>query len=429
MTAEARDHRIFISYSSADKTAADQVCIFLEKAGIGCWIAPRDIPPGTDYPAAIIEGLTQCRAVVVLISPTALESPHILSELGHAFSRKIPIVPFRLSAVTLNPDFDYFLSLTQWLDASDGCTPNNLSRLKEAWSKAQFAHISQAESKSPTSLKRILLSTAVLAAALAALVWWKWPSTKSVNPQAPPITAKVAPPNDAAEKTAPGPQSWVNPKDGLTYVRIPPGQFVMGCSAGDTACRPDESPSHPVDIPDAFWIGQTEVTNAAYQRIVPSAKSAPAEAKLPVVGVSWKEARSFCAAVNGRLPTEAEWEYAARAGNVTAYYDVLSKIAWYEADSEGARHEVATKKPNAFGLYDTLGNASEWVADRYYNQYDLEAPPTGKVQLPLAGNASALTRGGFWESPASAVRVSHRIPMDNQEPAPMAGIRCVLDRK
>jgi eukaryotic-like serine/threonine-protein kinase len=222
---------------------------------------------------------------------------------------------------------------------------------------------------------------------------------------------------------------WVNPKDGLTYVWLPPGEFPMGCSAGDSECKSDEAPNHLVRIPAGFWISQTEVTNAAYWRIVPSANFPANEARLPVVDVSWAEAKTYCAAIGGRLPTEAEWEYAARAGSTSPYYGDPSEIAWYAANSGQDRHEVGTKKPNAFGLYDTLGNASEWVLDRYYDKYDPESAAVGKVDEPLAGNASALTRGGYWESEAANIRVSHRFPMDKDEPGPMAGIRCVSDHQ
>jgi formylglycine-generating enzyme required for sulfatase activity len=426
---------IFISYSSVDKAVADQICACLEASGIDCWIAPRDISPGADYPAAILQGLQQSRAVVLIVSPAAVESPHIMSEVGHAFSKKKPIIPFRIAVTTLPPDFDYFLSLSQWLDASGGCTQQNLARLKEAVLQAQSSPVPRA-SRAARKGYAAIAASGLLLLALAAVAWWRWPAAKPGLKEDHPVEAKlVASADDRTrelpplEKTPAKPQPWVNPKDGLTYVQVPPGQFVMGCSAGDSECRPDESPSHMVEIPSAFWMSQTEVTNAAYQRLVPSAKFPAGEAKLPVVEVSWQQARSYCAAAGGRLPTEAEWEYAARAGSTSPYYGLLSKIAWYEANSGGMRHDVATKQPNAFGLYDTLGNASEWVADRYFDKYDPQAPANAQVQLPLAGNASALTRGGFWESPASGIRVSHRTPMDNQDPGPMAGIRCVVDHK
>jgi formylglycine-generating enzyme required for sulfatase activity len=418
------DRSIFISYSSSDKAAADQICAALEGAGLGCWIAPRDIPPGADYPAAILEGVKQARAIVVIVTPAAVASPHILSEVGHAFSAKKPIVPFRLSAADLPPDFDYFLSMSQWLDARDGCTPANLARLRDALSQtgSSRGHVT------PVSKKWMVAGTIALLFALLAVVYLKRPAPAVNAPavNAPPIdTVKIPPPPPPETK----PQPWVNPKDGLTYVWIPPGTFTMGCSAGDTECNPDESPAHPVELATGFWMGQTEVTMAAYQRVLGRIKFPTKDANLPVVETSRQDAKTYCAAIGGRVPTEAEWEYAARGGVAAAWYGVPAKIAWYAGNSGGLRHDVGKLQPNSYGLYDMLGNASEWVLDRYYNKYDMEAPATGKVDEPLASNASATARGGYWESEPQNIRVSRRAAMENSEPGPMAGIRCIVDHR
>ncbi len=423
------DQSIFISYASVDKVVAEQICTALESSGMGCWMAPRDIEPGADYPAAILQGIQRARVIVFIVSPAAVQSPHILSELGHAFSKKKPIVPFRLAPTDLPPDFDYFLSLSQWLDAHSGCTPVNLAKLQHAVAEAKLADVK------PVSIREVhgwktILAIAVSVAVLAVAAYRLRPLRKSSAGNIRDTAGKVAVVDEAKNSTGHEEklQSWVNVKDGQTYMWIPAGRFVMGCSEGDGECGADEFPRHQAEIPAGFWMGQTEVTNAAYQRVVPSAKFPQAEANLPVVDVSWREAKSYCAAAGGRLPTEAEWEYAARAGQPATYYGVPSKIAWFGDNSNGVRHAVATKDPNAFGLYDMLGNASEWVQDRYFDKYDPEATATGKVLEPVAGNASALTRGGFWESTPQNIRVSHRAAMDNSEPAPMAGIRCVIDK-
>lgn len=426
------ERSIFISYASADKEAADQICASLEQAGYGCWIAPRDIEPGADYPAAILGGLRQARTVVVIVSATAVASPHVLTEIGHAFSEKKSIIPFRLSAATLPPDFDCFLSMSQWLDAPNGCTPESLERLKEAVSQTRGAGAAGLPGRKARSRNMLLAAGVLVAAALVGVGVWLRPAAKVERAAVPPVAKEKSVAEHEEKKSIPPdtrPQPWVNPKDELTYVWIPPGTYTMGCSPGDTECKPDESPAHLVELPAGFWMGQTEVTNAAYRRIVPAASFPAAEAKLPVTNVSWREAKAYCGAIGGRLPAEAEWEYAARGGVASPYYGVPSRIAWYAANSGGVRHEVGGKQPNAYGLYDMLGNASEWVLDRYYSKYDIEAPAIGNVDQPQASNASALARGGFWESEAPNIRVSRRAEMEKDEPAPMAGIRCVVDRK
>jgi len=122
-------HQVFISYSSVDAAIAEPMCAALESADISCWIAPRDVQPGTDYPAAIVDALASSIVVVLVLTGHAVASPHILTEIGHAFNDRKRIVPFRIASVPLSKDLDYFLSMAQWLDARDGCTDENLKRL------------------------------------------------------------------------------------------------------------------------------------------------------------------------------------------------------------------------------------------------------------------------------------------------------------
>jgi formylglycine-generating enzyme required for sulfatase activity len=181
----------------------------------------------------------------------------------------------------------------------------------------------------------------------------------------------------------------VSEKDGQTYVWIPPGTFTMGCSEGDTECFGDEK-AHNEQIAVGFWIGQTEVTQAAFQRVMGTNPSAHKGDQYPVEQVNWEDASKYCVAIGGRLPTETEWEYAARAGSTMARYGSLDEVAWYSGDSGGATHAVGTKLANAFGLFDMLGNVWEWVADNY---------PGREAKLERGGNAFGSSRD---------VRVSRR---------------------
>ena len=107
------------------------------------------------------------------------------------------------------------------------------------------------------------------------------------------------------------------------------------------------------------------MTQQAYQRVTGQNPSDFKGANLPVETVSWDEAQSYCQAIGGRLPTEAEWEYAARAGSTGARYGDLDQIAWYSGNSGGKTHEVGQKQANAWGLFDMLGNVWQWTADWY----------------------------------------------------------------
>jgi len=148
-------------------------------------------------------------------------------------------------------------------------------------------------------------------------------------------------------------QTKVNPKDGLRYIRIPPGTFQMGCSPGDNLCDDWEKPRHSVTLTKGFWMGQTPVTQAAYQRVMGTNPSQFRGGQRPVEQVSWDEALDYCKAVGMRLPTEAEWEYAARAGSTA------SLNGYNNGDYLGQTYDVARKQPNAWKLYDMLGNVWE----------------------------------------------------------------------
>jgi len=109
---------VFVSYASQDKVVADAVVEALEKHGIRCWIAPRDVRAGNSYAAAIVEAINSCRMLVLLLSQNAIDSPHVLREIERASSKRRPVLSVRLDASKLPPELEYFLSANQWLDAS-----------------------------------------------------------------------------------------------------------------------------------------------------------------------------------------------------------------------------------------------------------------------------------------------------------------------
>lgn len=220
----------------------------------------------------------------------------------------------------------------------------------------------------------------------------------------------------------------------MEFVKIPAGSFLMGCSTGDGECNQEEKPSHKVLITRPFEMGKFQVTQADYQAVMTTNPSFHPGADLPVDGVSWDDAQKFCAALNGkrdgyhyRLPTEAEWEYAARAGNDTCRYGPLAEVAWSHDNSEGASHPVGQKKSNAFGLYDTLGNVWEWVQDWYAVDYyghspqsDPKGPESGEFRV---------ARGGSWRGIAKGLaRVSSRYCLKPGVRSIVVGFRCARDK-
>jgi TonB family protein len=232
-----------------------------------------------------------------------------------------------------------------------------------------------------------------------------------------PLLAQSSPPEPLSVVPAPANarqvRTMVRPQDGQRYVWIPPGSFTMGCSPGDTECRDNEKPPHEQRIARGFWLGETEVTQAAYRRVTGDNPSAHKDDQLPVERVVWEAARDYCVTIGGRIPSEAQWEYAARGGTDQARYADLDAVAWHSGNSDGMTHLVAQKQPNAFGLFDMLGNVAEWVADSYQGSLykiirggDARANPTearASFRLNRApsrvGNATGFRCAGDWPAP------------------------------
>jgi len=224
----------------------------------------------------------------------------------------------------------------------------------------------------------------------------------------------------------------VNPMDGLKYVWIPPGTFMMGCSPGDSDCGDEEKPLHQVTLTKGFWMGQTVVTVGAYKRFTkatgrqmpyaPYFNSGWVDENMPMIWVSWNDAHDYCTWAGGRLPMEAEWEYSARAGSTEARYGPIDEVAWYSSNSGNRAHDVGQKRANGFGLYDMLGNVCEWVNDWYDENYYKNSPsqdPAG----PTSGMLRIL-RGGSWDYTPRNVRVSGRHMLMPPGGSNYDGFRC-----
>jgi formylglycine-generating enzyme required for sulfatase activity len=208
----------------------------------------------------------------------------------------------------------------------------------------------------------------------------------------------------------------VDERTGLTLVAIPPGEFLMGSKQG----YDEEKPVHHVRLTQRIFLGKYPVTNAQYGRYLDMMQvkaRIPAcwndrrfnQPEQPVVGVNWYDAVAYCLWAGGRLPTEAEWEYACRAGSTTEYCfgddeSVLGDYAWYDKKMGGQTSPVGVKKPNAWGLHDMHGNVWEWCGDwiEFYNKLDA-VNPTGPMQ-----GSERVVRGGDSTSSAKNCRSAVR---------------------
>ena len=250
--------------------------------------------------------------------------------------------------------------------------------------------------------------------------------TRTPSPTSPP----VVPPDETT-----------SPMDGMVLIYIPAGTFRMGSNSGDV----EERYEHTVTL-DAFWMDRTEVTNAMYARCVAAGECTPPSGtgsytrtsyygnptydNYPVLAVTWFQASSYCTWAQRQLPTEAQWEYAARGGLSGATYPWGEGIdcsrANYMPDRtcEGDTVAVGSYPANGYGLYDMAGNVWEWVADWFTPSgysVDTVTNPTGAVS-----GEYRVIRGGTWDDDASSLRVANRYGVNPQNQNASIGFRCAL---
>lgn len=242
-----------------------------------------------------------------------------------------------------------------------------------------------------------------------------------------------------------------NTKDCLNYVWVPAGGYPMGCVPSDEkSCYSDERPRHKVSISKGFFISETEVTVNAYRRFVGNTAMPPpphfnatwASGQEPIVNVNWQQAGDYCSRLGGRLPTEAEWEYAARAGDEYSKYpwgsDVITRdnANYGREDHKGPvpigkdRWKYATPvrqfPANKWGLFDMAGNVWEWTADCYEADFYVKSPANDPHNDPAGRACNMVVRGGSWEDDSFFLRSSMRNNFSPAKGYPDVGFRCVL---
>ncbi len=235
----------------------------------------------------------------------------------------------------------------------------------------------------------------------------------------------------------------LGPGVSLPLTLIPAGEFVMGCSAEKGGFNADQRPEHRVRITSPFYVSDTEITREQYESVTGRVLAEPAEADgvgtagLPAA-VTWEEAQLFCMKLARstklivRLPTEAEWEYACRAGSGGLYCGgestgagALQEYAWFRENSEQQARAVAQKAANAWGLYDVHGNMLEWCNDWYDSRYYL-ASPVEDPQGPENGTYRVL-RGGSWAHPAEELQCATRDAAQPDSLSPTYGFRVCVE--
>lgn len=431
---------IFISYASPDRSRIKPLVDEMHRRGWSVWW-DRTIPPGKTWDQVIEAALTDARCVIVLWSRDSVQSDWVLIEAHHAKRRGI-LVPALLDDVVIPLAFSriHAANLVEW----NGVFPNaEFDELARAVTAVLPKHAPPALETTtrpapaplpvppaPITTRRrhvwpsrttLTIVVGTVFACMAGLAWYFVPghrqASKSSGSTLVPNQVREDPKGEApalrptvSSNPGPGtgrPPARTNLKDGLKYVFIPAGKFMMGCSPGDAECFDSEKPPHAEQIANGFWLGQTEVTQAAWNKVNIGVNPSRFKGdQLPVETVDWNQASAYCEAIGGRLPTEKEWEYAARAGTTRSRYGDLDAIAWYEANSGGTTHPVGLKQANAFGLYDMLGNVFEWTSDNYDDEHKT-------------------VRAGSWNGDSRSVRASYRFRNGPTFRVYDFGFRCV----
>ncbi len=260
-----------------------------------------------------------------------------------------------------------------------------------------------------SSYNKLLVTASVLVILLLGY-WMIAPglsnSSKIPDTTQPTPTAVAATSYPAPIITSTTDKKTITNSIGTEFVLIPAGEFNMGLPSNDPGRFDDEGPLHHVKISKAFYMSKYEVTQKQWRDVMGNNPSEFKGDNLPVEQVSWEDAQNFIKKLNDmegtnkyRLPSEAEWEYAARAGTTTRYSfgndeSELGNYAWYYTNSNSRTHEIGQKNPNPWGLYDMIGNVYEWVQDKYHDSYN-GAPTDGSSWESGFGSTGIFRGGGF----------------------------------
>ena len=414
--ATSSDKYVFISYKSEEKELADRIKSFLEQHGFKWWMAPDSLNQvGTqDYSNDIFSAIRGCSCLIFAVSSSSLSSKWVNREVRYALDKcEKPIIPFVVVPVPERIKEENSLYITMMLE-------KQILNGDGAWDMEKVLM---------PYLHRIFDAGGVIGVPLGQTASSRGLTSSCMTERIAGTTTTITLPGGAE----------------MEMIYCPPGEFMMGSPESETG-RHDDEIQHYVKLTKGFWLGKYPVTQAQWKSVMGSNPSEFRDDDRPEENVSWVDCQEFITKVNAslgcvvRLPTEAEWEYACRAGTMGTYGGGggLDEMGWYLSNSSRfdfveflkasylpgyalkkyfftkgreqkmfakcQTHPVGQKKPNAYGLYDMHGNVYEWCNDTYGDYPSEKAiDPTG----PVTGRCRVL-RGGCWNCKADDCRSSCR---------------------
>ncbi len=441
---------VFISYSSRDKQAAERICAALEDRGFDCWIAGRDVGPGQNFQESIVEAISSAKAMILVFSDNANSSNEIKKELAIASHHQLVVMPVRIEDVSPQGAFAYELATRQWIDLF-GDWDQAIERLASHLRGVVPAEASGCSGARPAAVLPVPPGPP------ARLLWPKEPRARALRIVAALLVLSAV--AGSILWLRGGTASFRDCATCPEMVVVPAGTFTMGSPASEADRDEDEGPQHLVRIAKRFAVSKFAVTVGQYAAFVEATghdtgggcstwvkgKWIPAPERSwrdpgfpqgqshPVVCLNWRDAKAYVAWLASRtgkpyrLLTEAEWEYAARAGTATRYYfgDQDGDFCRYGNGADQAAKKshpdwsvlpcddghvttapVGRFKPNGFGLYDMLGNNWQWVEDCYVKGYR-DAPIDGSARTAADCPGHSL-RGGSWNDDQKSLRSASR---------------------
>lgn len=442
------EYAIYISCAEEDRRATNIIRSAVEAHGIGCASTPHNAPSG-ELSQFARTAIDHCKVLIVVYSSHSNGCIPLAQEVEYAASREIPILPLRIGDTPMSRDLEFYLSTYHWLDAM-GVPPNEVVRTLLARVDSLIAQTTSTVAKddgpvNPTPRLRSTRFTCccalivipvflILCALIGTLVFglfWNTPDLADTLLDSFK-TSQTAPAKQRDTKTiwhAGVDEGILEFPNGVTmeFVWCRPGTFLMGTRYHTWTSRPDNV-QHEVSLTKGFWMGKYEVTREQWNALIDTIPSVPGQTDLqaPVRGVAWSNCQRYIEllASSGqegfRLPTEAEWEYACRAGSTADYcfggdptrlaeYARYREALYTSSGKPDPPEVVGRRLPNDWGLYDMHGNVSEWCHD-WYGNYELspQIDPTG----PENGDERVVRGGSYYdfESKCKSATRAHLYP-------------------